>query len=80
MLLMKRYTRQVAKNIYRVRIPLAVPLLDSMNSYVIKDPERNLIVDTGMSQSVCHEAMKAALQEIGIDLARTDFFHDPSPR
>jgi glyoxylase-like metal-dependent hydrolase (beta-lactamase superfamily II) len=66
--------RQVAQNIYRVRIPLTVPLLDSMNSYVIKDPERNLIVDTGMSQSLCHEAMNAALTEIGVDLERTDFF------
>jgi glyoxylase-like metal-dependent hydrolase (beta-lactamase superfamily II) len=66
--------RKVAENIYRVRIPLTVPLLDSMNAYVIKDPYRNLIVDTGMSQTPCQEAMEAALRELQVDLTRTDFF------
>jgi glyoxylase-like metal-dependent hydrolase (beta-lactamase superfamily II) len=66
--------KQVAHNIYRVRIPLSVPMLDSMNVYIIKDSERNLIVDTGMSQTPCEEAMRAALTELHIDLDCTDFF------
>jgi glyoxylase-like metal-dependent hydrolase (beta-lactamase superfamily II) len=66
--------KHVAQNIYRVRIPLSVPMLDSMNAYIIKDRERNLIVDTGMSQTPCEEAMRAALTELNIDLDRTDFF------
>jgi glyoxylase-like metal-dependent hydrolase (beta-lactamase superfamily II) len=66
--------RKVAENIYRVKIPLAVPLLDSMNAYVIKDQERNLIVDAGMSQDQCEEAMEAALRELDVDLTKTDFF------
>jgi glyoxylase-like metal-dependent hydrolase (beta-lactamase superfamily II) len=66
--------KKVGENIYRIKIPLTVPFLDSMNSYVIKDPVRNLIVDTGMSQNQCQEAMEAALRELKVDLERTDFF------
>ncbi len=66
--------RKVAENIFRVKIPLTVPLLDSMNAYVIKDPERNLIIDSGMSQNQCQEAMERALKELGVELERTDFF------
>lgn len=64
----------VAENIYRIRIPLTVPLLDSMNAYVIKDPERSLIIDTGMMQTKCKDAMMAGLSQIGVDLDRADFF------
>jgi glyoxylase-like metal-dependent hydrolase (beta-lactamase superfamily II) len=66
--------KQIAHNIYRVRIPLSVPMLDSMNAYIIKDPERNLIIDTGMSQTPCEKVMRDALVELKIDLDRTDFF------
>ena len=66
--------RKVAENIYRIRIPLSVPLLDSMNSYVIKDPDRSLIVDTGMMQTQCHTAMMAGLAKSEVDAGRADYF------
>ena len=65
---------EVAKNVFRVEIPLTVPLLDSMNAYVVRDGDRNLIIDTGMSQNRCEEVMRKALKDLDIDLARTDFF------
>jgi glyoxylase-like metal-dependent hydrolase (beta-lactamase superfamily II) len=66
--------RKVAENIYRIKIPLTVPLLDSMNAYVIVDPERNLIVDAGMAQDQSREAMEAALRQLKVDPDRTDYF------
>jgi glyoxylase-like metal-dependent hydrolase (beta-lactamase superfamily II) len=65
---------EVAENIFRVEIPLTVPLLDSMNAYIVKDSDRTLIVDSGMSQNRCEEVMRETLQDLDIDLTRTDFF------
>jgi glyoxylase-like metal-dependent hydrolase (beta-lactamase superfamily II) len=66
--------KQVAENIFQVKIPLTVPLLDSMNAYIIKDQDRSLIVDTGMAQTQCEETMRTALKELSVDLDRADFF------
>jgi glyoxylase-like metal-dependent hydrolase (beta-lactamase superfamily II) len=65
---------EVASNIYRIVVPLPVPVIGSMNSYVITDPGRNLIVDPGMAHTLCREAMQTSLEDLGLDLERTDFF------
>jgi glyoxylase-like metal-dependent hydrolase (beta-lactamase superfamily II) len=41
---------------------------------VIKNPERNLIIDTGWNQEECMNAMQTGLRELGVDLRETDFF------
>jgi glyoxylase-like metal-dependent hydrolase (beta-lactamase superfamily II) len=41
---------------------------------VIKDPERNLIIDTGLNREECMEAMQAGLKALSVDLRETDFF------
>lgn len=65
---------EIRPNLFRVRIPLPDSPLKYLNSYVIKSDDRNLIVDTGLNRSVCLEAMQAGLEELDIDITRTDFF------
>jgi glyoxylase-like metal-dependent hydrolase (beta-lactamase superfamily II) len=65
---------EVASDFYRIEIPLPDTLLKFVNSYVIRDRERNLIIDTGMYNDECLKAMQAALKKLDVDLAKTDFF------
>ena len=67
-------SEEILANLYRIEIPLPRSPLKALNSYVIKDTERNLIIDTGWNQEECMEAMQAGLSELGVDLRRTDFF------
>jgi glyoxylase-like metal-dependent hydrolase (beta-lactamase superfamily II) len=41
---------------------------------VIKDPNRNLVIDTGLNRRECLEAMLEGLSRIGVDLKKTDFY------
>jgi glyoxylase-like metal-dependent hydrolase (beta-lactamase superfamily II) len=45
-----------------------------MNSFVIQGRERNLIVDTGMNRIECKEVLDRELDDIGLDLSKTDVF------
>lgn len=65
---------EIRKNLYRLEIPLPGSPLKSINSYVLTNAGRNLIIDTGMNRSVCKEAMDAGLKELGVKLEQTDFF------
>lgn len=65
---------EILPNLYRIRIPLPKNPLRTLNSYAIKGPERNLIIDTGWNQQECLDAMQAGLKELDIDIRRTDFF------
>jgi glyoxylase-like metal-dependent hydrolase (beta-lactamase superfamily II) len=67
-------TEEILANLYRIQIPLPQSPLKAVNSYVIKDPERNLIIDTGWNQEICMNAMQTGLKELGVDLNKTDFF------
>ena len=64
----------VLPNLYRIEVPLPQSPLGWVNSYVIKDPERNLIIDTGLNRKECLEAMLAGLAEAGVELKDADFF------
>lgn len=57
-----------------MEIPLPGSPLKSINSYLIKDSERNLIVDTGLNREECRTAITQALKTLNVDLERTDFF------
>lgn len=65
---------KISNNLYRVEIPLPDIVLKTVNSYVIRDKERNLIIDTGMYGDECLYAMETALKKLDVDLDRTDFF------
>ena len=65
---------EIIINLYRIEIPLPQSPLKAVNSYVIKNSERNLIIDTGLNQEECMNAMQTGLKELGVDLRKTDFF------
>lgn len=65
---------EICRNLYRIEVPLPDSPLKSLNSYVIKGKDRNLIIDTGFNRKTCLVAMQTGLSALGIDLSRTDFF------
>jgi glyoxylase-like metal-dependent hydrolase (beta-lactamase superfamily II) len=64
----------ILANLYRIEIPLPKSPLKALNSYVIKNSERNLIIDTGWNQEECMNAMHTGLRQLGVDIRETDFF------
>jgi hypothetical protein len=56
---------EVLTNIYRIEIPLPGNSLKAINSYVVKDSTRNLIIDSVLNRRECGDAMKAGLAELG---------------
>jgi len=65
---------EILSNLYRIEIPLPRSPLKAINSYIIKDPGRNLMIDTGWNQKECLDAMQDGLNELGVDIRKTDFF------
>ena len=65
---------KILPNLYRIEIPLPKNPLKALNSYVVKSPERNLVIDTGWNQEECLNAMQAGLKELEVDIRETDFF------
>lgn len=60
--------------IYRIYVPLPENPLKSLNSYLIKTDEGNLIIDTGFNRTECLEALLKGLKELKVDLDKTDIF------
>ena len=67
-------TEEILPNLFRIKIPLPENPLKYINSYVIRDSKRNLIIDTGLNRKECLDAMQAGLHELNVDLGETDFF------
>jgi glyoxylase-like metal-dependent hydrolase (beta-lactamase superfamily II) len=65
---------EVAPGFFRIVVPLPIPEIETMNSYVIVDGDRNLIVDPGMAYPSSCETMEKSIEDLGLDLGRTDFF------
>ena len=65
---------EVLPNLFRLKIPLPESPLKYLNSYIIRDSERSLIIDTGLNRRECLDAMQAGLRHIGIDLTKADLF------
>ena len=65
---------EVLSDIYRIEIPLPRSPLKALNSYLIKGEGRYLLIDTGQNREECKQEMLTGLKELGVDLARTDFF------
>lgn len=64
---------EVLPNVYRIVVPLPRNPLKEINSYVLTSSERNLIIDTGMNRPECIEVFQGGLEELKIDLEKTDF-------
>lgn len=65
---------EVLPNLFRIKIPLPDSPLKYLNSYIIRDSARSLIVDTGLNHTACLEAMQRGLNNLGIDLTKGDIF------
>jgi glyoxylase-like metal-dependent hydrolase (beta-lactamase superfamily II) len=65
---------EIVTNLYKIEIPLPESPLKSLNSYLIKAQDRNLIIDTGMNREECLNAMMSGLRELAVDIRKTDFF------
>jgi len=65
---------EVLPNLFRLKIPLPESPLKYLNSYIIRDSDRNMIIDTGLNRTECLKAMQAGLRHLGIDLAKSDIF------
>ncbi len=64
----------VFKDLYRAEIPLPRNPLKATNTYIIRGKDRNLIIDTGMNRKECLEAMIKVLNDLKIDMYKTDIF------
>ena len=67
-----RATEEIAKDIYRIPVFLPDSPLKELNSYLIKDAERSLLIDTGFRIDVCLEALLSGLAELGEDPGAVD--------
>lgn len=65
---------QILPNIFLIKIPLPRNPLRVLNSYLIRDHNRNLLIDTGFNLEACQLAMDQALFELGVNIAETDLF------
>ena len=65
---------ELLPDLFRIEIPLPDSPLKYLNSYVIRSPERNLVIDTGLNRKECLEAMETGLGELNVDPGKTDFF------
>ncbi len=65
---------KVFDDIYRIELPLPKNPLKSLNSYLIKGTDRNLLIDTGFNRKECREALLAALAELNVTMDNTDIF------
>ena len=65
---------EVAPGIFRIVVPLPFAEVRFMNSYVIMDGQRNLIVDPGLDHAACYGVWEKAIRALGLDLEYTDFF------
>ncbi len=66
-------TERLNENLWRLDIPLVGNPLKNLNSYLITG-DRNLLIDTGFNEPACREAMLQQLEELHVDLNRTDIF------
>jgi glyoxylase-like metal-dependent hydrolase (beta-lactamase superfamily II) len=65
---------EILPDIYKLEIPLPGNPLKAINSYVIRDSARSLIIDTGLNRKECMDAMQAGLHKLDVKLRETDFF------
>lgn len=65
---------KIYEDIYLVELPLTGNPLKSLNCYIIKTEDANLIIDTGFNRKECKTVLLNALEELEIDYAKTSLF------
>lgn len=65
---------EVCSDLFCIKVPLPDSPLKYLNSYIVRTPDRNLIIDTGFDHQSCFDVMHDGLNKLGINLDHTDFF------
>lgn len=65
---------EVYPSIFKNEIPLPKNPLRAINSYIILTESRNLIIDTGFNTVECQTELMRGLEELNVDLNKTDLF------
>lgn len=58
--------KEIFPDLYKLRIPLPIPSLRYLNSYLVKAENRRLLIDTGMYDDASFNELRRQLTEIGI--------------
>lgn len=66
--------QEVLKDIYQIKVPLPNNPLRFINSYLIKDRNRSLLIDTGFNLPQCKLALQQGIHSLGLDWSKIDFF------
>jgi glyoxylase-like metal-dependent hydrolase (beta-lactamase superfamily II) len=65
---------EICSNLFRIQVPLPDSPLKFLNSYVVRDPRRSLIIDTGLNHDICFAALQKGLKDIDVDPSGADLF------
>jgi len=57
--------KEVFPDFFQLRIPLPIPALEHLNSYVIRTEDQYILIDTGMSSDKAFQELSRQLTEIG---------------
>ena len=66
--------KEIQDNIFLIKVPLPNSPLKNLNSYLLRNGERNLLIDTGFNMDECYNVLKSNLDYLGVDMADTDIF------
>lgn len=61
-------------NIFKIEVPLPQNPLKSVNCYLVKGEERDLLIDVGMNRDTCRKALNRALHRLKVDVKQLDLF------
>ena len=64
--------KQVAEDIYEVKLPLKGSSLKELSSYIIKGQDRSCIIDVGFETEECTQILLDAAEELGLCCGNTD--------
>jgi len=59
---------KISQEVYRIEIPIPIPALRYVNTYVIEDEEKVILIDTGMPVKSSLEILENSLNTIGLDI------------
>ena len=66
--------QEIAKNLFRIKVPLPETPLKYLNAYAVRSPQRSLVIDTGLNHDICLTALLEGLAAVGIGPGRADYF------
>ena len=68
------HVEELFKNIYRISVGLPNSPLKELNSYLIRDKERSLLIDTGFRIKACRDELVAGIEFLGEKPDAVDIF------